>query len=80
MSRPIKSAAQVQKDEAMVETDELRGVWHLAVADSNAARDRFAEAEALGSPSRIARAREEAEAAEKAVDVAFRNFKASLCL
>ena len=78
MTRPVKSAVQVQQDDALVDRESLRSIWHIAVADANSARDRFAEAEQLGSPTRIAETHEAMDAASDAADRAFRNFKASL--
>ena len=71
-------AVQVQKDEALAERDEARTIYYNAIADANQAQDALAEAEQLGSPTRIAAAHERCEAAEKAVDVAFRAFKSCI--
>jgi len=72
------TAVQTQLDDALTDRDELRTKWALAVSDASNAREAFAREEQLGSPTRIAQAYEYLGECDRLVDVAFRNFRASV--
>ena len=74
MTDPI----QVQRDDALEDSLELKSRWHNAVFAASTAGDEFAEAEALGSPTKIAAAKEALDAAVVAERAAFNAFRASL--
>ena len=78
MSLPMSDPIQVHPDDALDDSLELKSQWHNAVFAASIARDEFAEAEALGSPTKIAAAKEALDAAVVAERAAFGAFRASL--
>ena len=80
MSHPIKSAAQVQKDDALIDIDSLRSAWYNAVADANEAADAFAAVENTASPNTVASAKSQMDAACDAADRAFKAYNKAVNL